>query len=121
MKLSAAAALFLGLGFAVQAYAPPDLSGTWLIEYHDDNGVEVDHPKLVLHQNGQNLDGTFGSKNWAVKGRIQANHLEFSYTGYASDGSSGTVNAQAFIQSPAKLTGRMMSPLNGGTFTAVKQ
>jgi hypothetical protein len=117
----AVAALFLGLGLSSQAFAPPDLSGRWLIEYHDDNGVEVDHPRLVLHQSGQNLEGTFGDKNWPVKGRILANHLEFSYTGFASNGSSGTVNAQAFIQSAAKLTGRMMSPLNGGTFTALKQ
>jgi hypothetical protein len=116
-----APAIFFCLGLASQAYAPPDLSGKWIIEYHDDNGVEVDHPQLLLHQTGQNLDGTFGNKNWAVKGRILANHLEFSYTGFASNGTSGTVNAQAFIQSPTKLTGRMMSPLNGGTFTALKQ
>jgi len=116
-----AAAFFFGLGLVSQAYAPPDLSGKWIIEYHDDNGVEVDHPNLVLHQTGQNLEGTFGNKNWAVKGRILANHLEFSYTGFASNGTSGTVNAQAFIQSPTKLVGRMMSPLNGGVFTAVKQ
>ena len=115
------AALFLCLGFASQAYAPPDLSGKWVIEYHDDNGVEVDHPQLTLRQSGMNLEGTFGNKNWPVKGHIAANHLEFSYTGFASNGTSGNVNAQAFIQSSSKLTGRMMSPLNGGTFTASKQ
>jgi hypothetical protein len=114
-------ALFLCLGFVSQAYAPPDLNGKWVIEYHDDNGVEVDHPQLTLRQSGMNLEGTFGNKNWPVKGHVAASHLEFSYTGFASNGASGTVTAQAFIQTSSKLTGRMMSPLNGGTFTASKQ
>jgi len=117
----AVATLFLCLGVPSQAYAPPDLSGKWVIEYHDDDGEEVDYPQLTLRQSGLNLEGTFGNKNWPVKGLIVVKHMEFSYTGFGSDGHSGTVHAQAFIQSPKKLIGRMMSPLNGGTFTASKQ
>jgi hypothetical protein len=98
-----------------------DLSGTWAIEYHDDNGHEVDHPKLVLHQEGQKLNGVFGNKDWPIEGEIRANHMLFTYKGFASDGSSGLVHAQAWIQSPHKLVGRMMSPLNGGTFTATRE
>jgi hypothetical protein len=121
MKLAIATGALALLGLLAYGYASPDLSGVWLIEYHDDNGVEIDHPKLLLQQSGNQLSGKFGVKDWAVTGRILANHVEFSYTGYASDGREGKVNAQAFIQSSSRMTGRMMSPLNGGTFTAAKQ
>jgi hypothetical protein len=111
----------LSFGLVVYGKTAHDLSGTWTIEYHDDNGHEVDYPKLVLHQSGQKLSGTFGNKDWPVTGEVKADHMEFSYMGYASDGSSGTVAAQAFIKSDNKLSGRMMSPVNGGEFTATKQ
>jgi hypothetical protein len=38
-----------------------DLTGTWQIDYHDDNGVSTSTPKLVLHQTGDKLTGTFGN------------------------------------------------------------
>jgi hypothetical protein len=50
-------ALFLCLGFVSQAYVPPDLNRKWVIEYHDDNGVEVDHPQLTLRQSGVRRPG----------------------------------------------------------------
>src|SRR5262249_23365857 len=67
MKYVTAAFAFM-LAACLPGASDYDLSGTWAIEYHDDNGHEVDHPKLVLHQEGQKLN---------------------------SDGSSGLVHAQA--------------------------
>jgi hypothetical protein len=102
-----------------------DLSGTWQIDYHDDNGVSTSTPKLVLHQAGDKLTGTFGNLDWPIIGTIDGNRIIFTFVAFGRDRNEGAISDTVFywgtIDNASKMEGRMKNPKEAGNWTAAKQ
>jgi hypothetical protein len=109
----------LSFGIAAQMNQTPNVSGTWLIEYHDNNGKEVDTPIVSLMQSNGQLDGVFGNQHWKVKGAIAGNQVQFSFS--PPQHPEIHVRYQGALDSPAKMHGTMASEVQSGNFAATRQ
>ena len=63
-----------------------DLTGTWQIDFHDDDGVSYSSPKLVLKREADKLTGTFGKYDWPVIGAVDHNNVVFSFVAFGHEG-----------------------------------
>ena len=112
------------LTFAVRGQpARVDLTGTWQIEFQDDNGISHSSPKLVLKQAPDKLTGTFGKFDWPVIGAVDRNNVVFSFVAFGHEGGrqiSDTVFYWGAIDSAGKLHGRMKNPKEAGNWIATR-
>ena len=112
----------LTLTFAVRGQATGvDLTGTWQIDFHDDNNISHSSPKLVLKQEGDKLTGTFGKFDWPVIGTVDHNNVVFSFVAFGHEGGrqiSDTVFYWGVIDNTGKMRGRMKNPKEAGNWTA---
>lgn len=112
----------IGLNPAINAQNKPvNLSGTWQINFNDDNGVSRSSPKLVLTQSGDKLTGTFGLYDWPVVGAVDGNHVVFSFVAYGHEKGqaiSDTVFYWGTIENGVKMKGRMKNPKEAGDWIA---
>jgi hypothetical protein len=101
------------------------LTGTWQIDYHDDNGVSTSAPKLVLHQTQDKLTGTFGNLDWPVVGVVDGNHIVFTFVAFGRDRNEGAISDTVFywgtIDNASKMGGRMKNPKEAGNWTATRK
>ena len=104
---------------ALPVGAQVSLSGTWQIEYHDNNGKEVDTPMITLLQNGGRLDGVFGDKHWKVEGTVVGDEVKFAF--HPPQAPNVTVRYQGKLESANQIRGTMASEVQAGTFTAVRK
>ena len=65
--------------------ADVNLTGTWQIDFHDDNGVSHSSPQLVLKQEPDRLTGTFGKFDWPVIGAVDHNNVVFSFVAFGHE------------------------------------
>jgi hypothetical protein len=115
--------LLVCLALASQANAQ-DLTGTWQIQFHDDDGVSTTSPKLVLQQTGGKLTGTFGKLNWPVIGTIDHNHVVFTFIAFGHEAGhpiSDTVFYWGTVDETGKMKGRMKNPKESGDWSATKR
>ena len=101
-----------------------DLTGTWQIDYHDDNGVSTSTPKLVLKQEADKLTGYFGKFNWPVIGAVDHNTVVFTFLAFGHEGGreiSDTVFYWGTVDASGALHGRMKNPKEAGNWTAARQ
>jgi hypothetical protein len=103
--------------FTVEAQG--NLSGTWQIEYHDNNGKEVDTPMVTLLQNGARLDGVFGDKHWKVEGTVVGDEVKFAF--HPPQRPDITVRYQGKLESANQIRGTMASEVQAGSFVAVRK
>jgi hypothetical protein len=110
---------------AAQQNPKPNLSGSWQIDYHDDNGVSTSQPQLFLQQTGDKLTGTFGSFNWPIVGAIDGNHVVFTFVAFGNDRIEGPISDTVFywgtIDGTSKMGGRMKNPKEAGNWTAIRK
>ncbi len=106
----------LSLGGAAQTNSGPNLSGTWQIEYHDNNGKEVDTPMISLLQSGGRLEGVFGNQHWKVQGTLVGDQVQFSFS--PPKHPEITVRYQGTLDSAAHMHGTMSSQVQSGSFAA---
>jgi hypothetical protein len=99
--------------------AQMNMSGTWQIEYHDNNGKEIDMPMITLLQNGGRLDGVFGDKHWKVEGTVTGDEVQFWF--HPPQHTEVTVRYTGKIQSGNQLRGTMHSEVQAGTFVATRK
>jgi hypothetical protein len=101
-----------------------DLTGTWQIQFQDDNGVSTSNPKLVIQQTGDKLTGTFGKLDWPIIGVVDRNHVVFTFTAHGSEGGhaiSDTVFYWGTVDESGKMKGRMKNPKEAGEWVAAKK
>lgn len=96
-----------------------NVSGTWGIEYHDKNGVEVNTPMVTLLQSGGQLDGVFGSQHWKVRGTLAGNSVTFSFSPPGHP--EVVVKYQGTLESANQIRGTMASQVQSGTFVATRK
>jgi hypothetical protein len=101
------------------AAAETNLSGTWQIEYHDNNGKEIDYPVVSLLQRGDRLEGVFGNKHWKVEGMVARGNVQFSF--HPPQRPDITVRYQGALESPDRIRGTMASEVQSGTFVATRK
>ena len=114
--LTAASALW---SLAAQQTPASGISGTWQIEYHDKNGVEVDTPKITLQQSGGKLGGVFGNQDWKVEGTVSGDAIVFWF--HPPQRPDITVKYQGRLENKGLIRGTMASEVQSGTFTAVRK
>jgi hypothetical protein len=101
-----------------------DLTGTWQIDFHDDNGVSQSSPKLVLKQDADKLTGTFGKYDWPVIGAVDHNNVVFTFVAFGHEGGreiSDTVFYWGTIDNAGNMLGRMKNPKEAGDWVASKR
>jgi hypothetical protein len=116
--------LVCAIACATPVKAATDLTGTWQINYQDDNGVSTSNPILVLHQTDGKLTGTFGNLDWPVIGTVDGNHVVFTFVAYGrEDGRpiSDTVFYWGTVDETGKMKGRMKNPKEAGEWVAAKK
>jgi hypothetical protein len=96
-----------------------NVSGTWQIEYHDNNGKEVDTPMISFLQTGGRLEGVFGNKHWKVEGTIVGDQVQFLF--HPPVRPDITVRYQGKLESPGHMRGTMASEVQSGTFVASRK
>jgi hypothetical protein len=82
LMIAAGVCLLAGLTTTIALRGQPkgiDLSGTWQIDFQDDNGVSHSSPTLILKQEPDRLTGTFGKYAWPVIGAVDRNNVVFSF------------------------------------------
>jgi len=100
-----------------------DLTGTWQIQYRDDDGVSRSSPKLILQQSGDKLTGKFGKNDWPVTGAVDRDHVVFIFTAFGHENGqaiSDTVFYWGDRDSTGKMKGRMKNPKEAGDWVATK-
>jgi hypothetical protein len=96
-----------------------NVSGTWQIEYHDNNGKEVDTPMVSFMQTGGRLDGVFGNKHWKVEGTVVGDQVQFFF--HPPVRPDITVKYQGKLESSGQIRGNMASEVQSGTFVATRK
>jgi hypothetical protein len=109
----------LALGITAQSNPTANVTGTWQIEYHDNNGKEVDTPMISLLETGGRLEGVFGNQHWKVQGALAGGQLEFSFS--PPQHSEVVVRYRGTLDSPTKMHGTMASQVQSGTFVATRK
>lgn len=106
---------------AAMAQAQPNvnLSGTWQIEYHDNNGKEVDTPMVSLLQTGGRLEGVFGNQHWKVEGTVVGDQVTFAF--HPPSRPDITVKYQGRLESATQMRGTMASEVQSGSFVAIRK
>ena len=117
-KLNKALFTIMLASTAVWAQAP-NVTGTWQIEYHDKNGIEVDTPTVTFKQSGDHLEGVFGNQNWKIEGTIVGNAVTFAF--HPPQRTGITVKYEGTLETPTRIRGTMASEVQSGTFTAVRK
>ena len=94
-------ALLLCMHFAFAA----DVSGTWQLTVETKQGTGS--PTVVLHQQGEQLSGTFNSQIFGeakITGSVKGNSIEFDFEGDAG-GQKIKVSYKGTIESPTVMKG----------------
>ena len=112
-------AAILTLGTVAQMNQNVNLTGTWQIEYHDNNGKEVDTPMISLLQSNGRLEGVFGNQHWKVQGALTGNQISVSFS--PPKHPEVTVGYQGTLESATQMRGTMASPVQSGTFVATRK
>src|SRR6185312_8744789 len=92
-----------------------NVTGTWQIDYHDKNGVEVDRPKVTLHQSGDRLTGVFGNQDWKSEGTVNGDAVVFWF--HPPQRPDITVKYQGKLEKKDLIRGAMASEVQSGVFT----
>jgi len=108
----------LSFGIAAQTGQTVNLTGTWQIEYHDNNGKEVDTPVVTLLQSSGRLEGVFGNQHWKVQGTLAGDQVTFFFS--PPKHPEVTVRYRGTLDSPAKMHGTMASEVQSGNFVATR-
>lgn len=115
-RIVAVVALLLS---SLSAFAA-DVAGTWNLNVKMSAGTGT--PTLVLQQDGEQLTGTYTGRFGAspIKGTLQGNAIEFSFTVSGPMG-SGDVTYKGTVDG-ASMSGTVnLGPMGDGTFTGTKQ
>jgi hypothetical protein len=113
------ASLLLTASFAQNK--PLSLTGTWQIQFQDDNGISISSPKLVIKQEGDKLTGTFGKFEWPIVGTVDGHHMVFTFTAHAQANGkpvSDTVFYWGEVDAHGNIKGRMKNPKEAGDWVA---
>jgi len=113
------ACAFAAFHVAAQTGTNTNLSGTWQIEYHDNNGKEVDMPMVSFVQSGGKLEGVFGDKHWKVEGLLAGDDIKFWFTPPMRR--DVTVRYQGRLENANLMRGTMVSEVQSGSFVAVRK
>ena len=98
-----------------------DVAGTWNLNVKMSAGTGT--PTLVLKQDGETLTGTYTGRFGAspIKGTLNGNAIEFSFTVTGPMGGSGEVTYKGTVDG-ASMSGTVnLGPMGDGTFTGTKQ
>lgn len=106
-------------GLIAQQTQSANVTGTWQIDYHDKNGVEVDRPKVTLHQSGDKLTGVFGNRDWKVEGAVTGDAVVFWF--HPPQRPDITVKYQGKLEKKDLIRGAMASEVQSGVFTATRE
>jgi hypothetical protein len=109
----------LVFGMVAQSNQNVNLTGTWQIEYHDNNGKEVDTPMVSLLQSNGRLEGVFGNQHWKVQGAVTGNQITFSFS--PPKHPEIMVRYQGTLESATQMRGTMASQVQSGTFVATRK
>ena len=105
-------------GLVAQQTQSANVTGTWQIDYHDKNGVEVDRPKVTLRQSGDKLTGVFGNRDWKVEGTVNPDAVVFWF--HPPQRPDITVKYQGKLETKDLIRGTMASEVQSGVFTATR-
>lgn len=106
-------------GLCAQQQQSPNITGTWQIEYHDKNGMEVDTPVVSFVQSGGRLSGVFGNQNWKIEGTIAGNAVTFAF--HPPQRMDITVEYKGTLENANRIRGTMASEVQSGTFVATRK
>jgi hypothetical protein len=127
LLITAGVCLLAGLTLTYTVHGQPasvDLTGTWQIDFHDDNGVSQSSPGLVLKQEADKLTGTFGKYDWPVIGAVDHNNVVFTFVAFGHEAGrqiSDTVFYWGVIDNHGNLRGRMKNPKEAGDWIASRK